>query len=113
MEAVVDKDRREREHHLAKDVVLQMGRGTVADPHGAFAVVAGPMGQQHFLEVGAAVDAIERLQIEVFGRRRDRQQELKEVLALLEVAEQSKGIDRVIRVAQPAVAVVPRAPGTG
>src|SRR4029079_9058750 len=81
----------------------------VADPHRLLALVAAPVGEDRLLEVGAAVDAIERREIEPRRAGGDVEQEVDELLALLEVAEQAEGAEGVVGVAQPAVAVVPRA----
>ena len=49
--ALVEEDRRQRQHHLAVDVVLGVQRRAVADAHRPFAVVARPVFEDRFLEV--------------------------------------------------------------
>ena len=89
-----------------------MQRRRVAEPHGAFARHAGPVAEDALLEVARAVDAVERREIQVGASASDVEQERDELLALFEVAEPAQGRKHVIRVAQPAVAIVPGAPAT-
>ena len=85
-------------------------RRAVADAHRPLAPEAGPVVEDALLEIRAPVDAVERRELQVRRAGGDVEQVLDEVLALLEVAEQAEGAERVVGVAQPAVAVVPGPP---
>jgi hypothetical protein len=105
----IKKDGREREHHLAENVVLDVPGGAVADPHRTVAAKARPFRQDVLVEIRTTVDAIERRQIQLRVRPRDVEQKANEVLALVELPEQPKSAEHVGRVSQPTIAVVPRA----
>ena len=108
LEAVVEEHGRERQHHLAEDVVLLVDGGAVADAHRAVAVDSRASWRRMCSSRSrVAVDAVERGQREVGRAAGDVEQVVHELLALLEVAEQAERVEHVVGVAQPAVAVVP------
>ena len=59
------------------------------------------------LQVSAAGDPVQGLQLEIGAVGSDAEQIVEEALALLEVAQSPKGAQHVVRVAQPTVPVVP------
>ena len=111
-EAGVQEEAADREHHLAVDVVLHVLERLVADPHRSVAVVAGQVLELALLGVGGSVDPVRGLEdaLPLLG---DVAQVLEEPFHLLRVAEPLEGVQREVRVAQPAEAVVPRAAGAG
>ncbi len=102
----VGRDGVEAEDHLAHDVVLGLHVGRVADAHRADAGEARQMGELLFDEVAFAADAVDRLQRSVVGHV---PQERDEPFTLAQVREPAQRFHDERGVAQPAVAVVPRA----
>ena len=111
-EAGVEEEAADGEHHLAVDVVLHVLERLVADPHRPVAVVAGQVLELALLRVGGSVDPVRGLEdaLPLLG---DVAQVLEEPFHLLRVAEPLEGVQREVRVAQPAEAVVPGAAGAG
>ena len=111
-EAHVEEEPADREHHLAVDVVLDVLERLVADAHRLLAVVAGEVVELLLGRVRAPVEAVRRLEhaLALLG---EVAQVLEEALHLLRVAEPLEGVQREVRVAEPAVAVVPVAPRAG
>src|SRR6185503_9421338 len=102
-ESCIEKQRREREHHLAEDVVLTMPGCRISHAHGLLTRETGPERKGPLAQIRSAIDAVQRCQIEIRCRGRDVQKVLRELLALLEAPEQSECAQRVERVAQPAI----------
>jgi hypothetical protein len=109
-EAGVHQHAADRQDHLAVDVVLYVLMGLVADADGAVATVTLQVIEDRLVQIGLTVDRVERLQV-VAVIPADVVQVRKEVLHLLRVAQALEGIEREIRVAEPAVAVVPAPSG--
>ena len=109
-EALVEINGGERKHHLTENIVLGLSRRGVADAHGAVPVEARPLVEYVFIEIGRAVQAIEGREHQVRVAAGEVQQKPDEVLAFLEVTENPEGLERVVGVAQPAIAVIPGAP---
>ena len=56
--AFIQENRRQRQHHFSKDVVLGVQGRRVPDSHGLFAVVSGPVFEYGFVEVMRSVHAV-------------------------------------------------------
>ncbi len=108
----VEEQTADREDHLAVDVVLHVLERLVADADGAVPLVAGEMLEHPFLRVAVAVDPVGGLEdaLVLLG---DVAEVLEEPLHLLRVPEPLERVQREVRVAEPAEAVVPRAPRAG
>ena len=107
--AFIQENRRQRQYHFSKDVVLGVQSRRIPDSHGLLAVVSGPVLEDGFVEVMRSVHAIERRKVKPRGSACHVQQVLHKLLPLLELAEQPKSAQHVVRVSQPAVAIVPGA----
>ncbi len=110
-EPLVEEQRGERQDHLAVDVVLAVERGSVADPDRLLALETRPVGEGALVQIGLAVDPVQGGELEPRAARDDVEQVLHEALALLEVAQPPEGVEGVVGIAEPAIAVVPGAPG--
>ena len=111
-EARVEEEPADREHHLAVDVVLDVLEGLVPDPHRPVAVEPREVLELAFGRLRVAVDPVRGLEHAV-ALLAEVAQVLEEVLHLLGVPEPLERVQREVRVAQPAEAVVPGAPGPG
>jgi hypothetical protein len=107
-EAGVQEEPADAEHHLAVDVVLDVLERLVSDANGTVALVAREVLEDALLGVGATVDPVRRLQ-HAAALLAEVAQVLEEQLHLLGVAESLERVQREVRVAEPAEAVVPRA----
>ncbi len=108
-EARVEEETADREHHLAVDVVLDVLERLVADANRPVAVVAGEVRRARAPSASrVAVDPVGRLQHAV-ALLAEVAEVLEEALHLLRVPESFERVQREVRVAQPAEAVVPRA----
>jgi hypothetical protein len=64
LEALVQEERGEGEHHFSEYVVLEVRNRAVADANGALPSPARPLGEDVLVEIVATIDAIERAKIE-------------------------------------------------
>ena len=90
-----------------------MRRCSIANAHGSVSFKARPGAQDALVRECPAIDAVQRCWVQIRRAGGDIEQELNELLALLEVTEQAKGTDRVVRIPQPAVTIVPGASAAG
>ncbi len=111
-EARVEEEATDREHHLAVDVVLDVLERLVADAHRPVAVEPGEVRELALLCFRVAVDPVRGLE-HALVLLAEVAQVLEEVLHLLRVPEPLERVEREVRVAQPAEAVVPVAAGAG
>ena len=109
-EARVEEEATHREHHLAVDIVLHVLEGLVSDPHRPIPVVSREVRELELGRLRVAVDPVGGLE-DATALLGEVAQVLEEVLHLLRVAESLERVEREVRVAQPAEAVVPVAPG--
>ena len=109
-EARVQDEPADRQDHLAVHVVLEVMEGLVADPDRLLAPVAGEVGQLRLLGVVGAGDRVDGLELAA-ALLGEVSQEDEETLHLGGVTEPLERVEREVRVAEPAVAVIPRAAG--
>ncbi len=110
-QTLVEKDLGDRQNHAAVDVVLHLAIGVIADAYRAHAAVARQLLGPGFGELGLAVDAVDRLQRVVLGVGDQIDDVVEIVLHDRGRAEPVERADHEIRVAQPAVAIIPVALG--
>ena len=107
-QAAVEEHRHGGENDAAVGIVLRLADRGVADPHRAVAEIAFEIRRRALLDVGRRHHAVERAQLLV-RLRDDRQGEGDELLHRARGADAVERLDDEIRIAQPAVAVVPGA----
>ncbi len=111
-EARVEEEPADREHHLAVDVVLHVLERLVADPNRPVSVEPGEVLELALRSVRVAVDPVRGLE-HPSTLLADVAEVLEEELHLLGVSEPLERVQREVRVAQPAEAVVPRSTRAG
>ena len=114
IEALVEEDVRRRPESPRRTCRAACCRkARIADAHGTHAAVSGQRRDLRLFEHRPAVDAVERLQRAAALRGDDVQQVRQIALHRSRRAELIERIDDEVAVAEPAVAVVPRAAAAG
>src|SRR5207249_9192001 len=97
----------------AVDVVLDLPGCLIADPHRAHPAIAGERVDLLLLGDGPSADPVHGLQAPVLGARNEVDDVGQVALHRPRRAESVEGVDHEVGVAQPAIAVIPGAPGAG
>ena len=109
-QAAIEEHRHGGENDAAVGVVLNLIDRGIADPHRAVAAIALEVGRGPLFDHVRGHDAVEWPQLQV-RLRRDGDRERDELFHCARCADAVERLDDEIGVAQPAIAVVPGAPG--
>lgn len=112
-QAFVEEGLHGGQDNLSVHVVLQMLVGLVADAHRSHAAIAGQVLGEMLGQGRLHADAVERLHVAASGAVDEIAQIAEIVLEHVGRAQAVQGLDHVVRVSQPAVAVVPVAAALG
>jgi len=109
IKALVEKDRRESQQHLPVDIILHMLSRLIVAAYRSASQKASPVGMFGFREREVLAERVNRRKpiMCLLTGITDVQQKLQEPFHFLKMPQVVEGGERKMRVAQPAVAIVP------